>query len=221
MRAVPPLLGLLILVAAGANAIAFATSLPTSSQTVTTASVAATVPVSTCTLGSTADTYADQSLLNSGANFGTATTLRVRSSQTLALVSENKRAFVRFDVASCGIPAGARVKTASLDLYLGTVPAASRTYDVHRVESPWAETGLTWSAQPNWAATPTGSFTAAAVGTRTTDVRSDVSSFVSGTANYGWVIKDGTENSATSYEGGFNPREAATQRPSLGIGYYP
>ena len=217
----PPLLGLLMLAATGVNAIAFATSLPTSSQTVTTVSVAATVPVSTCTLGSTADTYADQSLLQSGTNFGTATTVRVRSAQTLALVPENRRAFVRFDVASCGIPAGARVKTASLDLYLGTAPAASRTYDVHRIESSWVETGLTWSAQPSWTATPTGSFTAGAVGTRSTDVASDVSSFVSGTTNYGWVIKDATENSATSYEGSFNAREAASQRPSLAIGYYP
>ncbi|HXH88185.1 MAG TPA: DNRLRE domain-containing protein [Gaiellaceae bacterium] len=221
MRALPSLLGCLVLAAAGANAIAFAASLPTVSEKVTTASVAATIAPATCALAASADTYADQNLLNKDANFGTATILNVGSLQTVALTSENKRAFVRFNVASCGIPAGARVKTASLDLYLGTAPAASRIYDVHRIVGDWTETGLTWTAQPGRAATATGSFTAAVVGSRSTDVKSDVSSFVSGTPNYGWVVKDRNEDSSTSYQGGLNAREAASQRPALVIGYYP
>lgn len=221
MRALTPLLGCLVLAALGANAIAFAASLPTASEKVTTASVAATVAPTTCTLAASADTYADQSLLNSGTNYGTATTLDVRSFQTMSLVWEDRRAFVRFDVASCGIPAGARVKTASLDLYLGTAPSASRTYDVHRIQSTWTELGLTWSAQPTSVATATSSFDSTAAGARSASVTGDVSAFVTGTANHGWVIKDRDEDSATSYQGSFNAREAASQRPALVIGYYP
>lgn len=222
MRALTPLLGCLVLAALGANAIAFAASLPTASQKMTTASVAATIAPTTCTLAASADTYADQSLLNAGTNYGAATTLDVRSFQTLSLVWENKRAFVRFDLASCAIPAGARVKTASLDLYLGTAPSASRTYNVHRVQSDWTETGLTWSAQPTWVATATGNFDSTVVGTRSAPVTGDVSLFVAGTAtNYGWLVKDSAEDSFTSYQGSLNAKEAASQRPALVIGYYP
>lgn len=220
MRGVP-LLGLLFLAAAGANAVAVAASLPTASQKVTTASVAATIAPTTCALTAAADTYADESLLTSGTNYGSTTTLDVRSFRTAGLISENRRAFVRFDVESCAIPAGARIKTASLDLHLAIAPAAGRTYDVHRVDSAWTEPALTWSAQPSWSATATGSFSADALGARSTNVTSDVSSFLTGTANNGWVIKDRSENSATSQQGSFNSDEAPSQRPALVIGYYP
>lgn len=212
-------LALLAVAVLGAHAIASAASLPTASLRVTTATLAATVPVSTCTLAPFADTYADQ--LNLLTNYGGAATLDVRSFKTLALVPENKRSFVRFDLAGCAIPAGARVTSADLNVYLGTAPGTARTYDVHRITETWTEGGLTWFAPPSASGTATASFTTAA-GARTAAVTADVTLFLAGTAaNYGWLLKDRAEDGSTDQQGSVNSREAPSQKPSLAVSYYP
>ncbi|HZC28263.1 MAG TPA: DNRLRE domain-containing protein, partial [Gaiellaceae bacterium] len=204
--------------------VAFAASLGVSSGDLTTYTVATTVPISSCTVTASGDTYADQSTLNAGGNFGTNTTMLVESSQALGL-GTNKRSFVKFDLSSCSIPASAQIVSSTLNLYLSTAPTAARTYDAYRVTASWAETSLTWNNQPSVAASATSS-----IGTGTTsgttlswNVASDVQSFVSGSAtNNGWLIRDSSESSSTTRRGTFATRETGTasQRPSLAITYY-
>jgi hypothetical protein len=218
---------LLVLAAAGAalgSGAAFAASIGVTSADLTTYTVATTVPISSCTVTSTADTYADQATLSAGSNFGTNTTMQVQSSQTLGL-GTNRRSFARFDLSSCSIPSSAQVVSAALQLYLSTAPSASRTYNASRITASWGETTLTWNNQPGVAAATSSVATGTTSGiTLSWDVASDVQSFVSGsTTNNGWRISDAPESSTTTRTGTFATRESGTssQRPSLAITYYP
>jgi hypothetical protein len=185
------------------------------------------VPVTTCTLTAAADTYAHED--SAGTNFGTETTLHVRSGVRRVLLltfPDNKRSFVRFDLASCSIPSSARVVSAQQNLFLSTAPSSSRTYQVHRVTQSWTETNLAWDNQPAVAASATASASTGTVANVTIgwDVRADIQSFVGGTAtNDGWRLKDVTEGADPAHEGRFNAREHGTtsQRPSLVVTYYP
>jgi hypothetical protein len=220
------LLALAATAAALGSGAAFAASLGITSGDLTTYTVATTVPIGSCTLTATADTYADQATLSAGSNFGTGTTMQVESSQSLALLPTNKRSFARFDLSSCSIPSSAQVVSATLNLYLSTAPSASRTYNAHRVTATWGETTLTWNNQPGVAASATASIaTGTTSGTTLSwNVASDVQSFVGGSlTNNGWRLSDSSESSATTRRGTFAAREigTASQRPSLAITYYP
>lgn len=201
--------------ALGAAVVAGAATLTASPARLMARTIVGTVPVTTCTLAPSADTYSDLSAQ------GTATTLRVRSLAVL-----NYRTYVRFDVASCSIPAVARLKTGDFKLVITTAPASSRTYDVHRVTAAWTEAGLTSLAQPATVASATASVvTGTSTGvTLTAGVLADISTYVTGAAaNNGWRVKDRTEDSLATAETQFGSRENATiaQRPSLVITYYP
>jgi hypothetical protein len=178
------------------------------------------VPISQCTLAaSTADTHADEQSKTS--NFGTQDALLVRSWN-----KKNRRAYVEFDIASCGIPSGAEVKTATLELYLSAAPSASRTYGAWRVTESWGETSLTWNNQPATAgsATSTASTGTTSGVTLTWNVLADVAAYGAGTAtNYGWSVRDETEDSATQRASSLRSREwgTASERPQLTITYYP
>lgn len=178
----------------------------------------ALTPVRTCLLSATPTTTSvviDTEVRQSTAatNYGTATALTVTSSGTA-----NRRAYVRFDLASCvpAIPVGAVVDQATLRLFITALPAVCRTIDIFAVPSTWAEGALTWSNQPFGTginapatATRTDSFdagTPAGCQNRTTntyligaDVTTDVARFVAGAAaNHGWMIRDDVEGSATA-----------------------
>jgi hypothetical protein len=217
MRGRRPAIGLCALAAAlGAAVVAMAAPLTTAPTQLMTRTVLGTVPISTCTLAPAADTYSDGPTAQ-----GTATTLHVRT-----LLGLDKRTYVRFDVASCSIPALARLKTGFFGLVITTAPASSRTYDVHRVTAAWTEAGLTSLTQPTTAGTATASVATGTTGgvTLTTDVLADVSAFVTATAtNEGWRVKDRTESALGSVETQFGSRENATTavRPSLVVTYYP
>ena len=219
MRRLLTVLGALVLSAVVVTGVvAHATTLSLAQARLTTDTVPATVPVSSCSLTSNADTYANSALSSIGTNFGTATTLHVRADAL-----GNKRTFVAFDIASCAIPAVARILTSSLSVYLATAPTASRTYDLHQITAGWTELGLTWSNQPATAASATASVSTGTTGgvTLAASVLSDVSAFVAGTAtNNGWQIKDRTEGGLTAREGQFSSREGSTP-PSLIVTYYP
>jgi hypothetical protein len=200
--------------------VALAATLAVTSSTLTVSTGASSISVTTCSLNAAPnDTYASQSAPSS--NFGTATTLNVRSSLT-----QNMRAFVQFDLAPCSIPANALVTGASLKLFLNSAPSASRTYDAHRVTSTWAEGTLTWANQPTVAAPATSSVATGTTSnvTLTWMVTSDVQAFLDGTAsNFGWRIKDQTEDSATARTAQLRSAEFGTvsQRPILDLSYYP
>jgi hypothetical protein len=172
----------------------------------------------TVTLSSVIDSYVDQDLPTN--NYGTVTTMQVRSYN---VGPNNRRSFVQFDVSS--IPAVAIINTATMRLYLDTAPAASRSYDAHRVTASWVETTINWSNQP---ATVAGATSTQATGTASGvwlswDVKSDVAAFVLGTySNFGWRIKDQVEDSGTNYQSYFRTREytGATYDPQLVVTYY-
>jgi hypothetical protein len=199
--------------------VALAASLGITSSKLTTSTLVGTVPISTCTLTASADTYADGFLTNQGSNFGTQASMTVRSST----VTGNARSFVNFALSTCAIPSVARVTAATLSLFLATAPSASRTYQLLPVSASWGETTLTWSNQPG-----VGSLSGS-VATGTTNnvtlswnVLSDVQSFVSGSAtDNGWRVSDSAESSLTARTGTFGTRESASNRPTLNITYYP
>lgn len=202
----------------GGAGVAAAAALGVTSEKLTVETYTGGIPPTTCTLSAaTADSYVNQAAVN--ANFGTATTLDVRS------FSANRRTFVRFDLAPCSIPASSLITAASLRLFLYSAPAASRTYEARRVMGSWTETGITWSNQPSASSTVTSS-----VATGTTSnvtlawtVTADVQAFVDGTSNFGWRVSDQTEGSSPARLGRFRSDEygTASQRPVLDIAYYP
>lgn len=219
-RVVKLLVALALLAAVLGVGTAVAASLGVGSGDLTLSTYASSISASTCTLtAADADSYVNQA--SAASNFGTATTLDVRSASS----SANRRTLVQFLLSSCSIPANALVTSATLKLFMYTAPTASRTYEAHRVTGAWTETGVTWTNQPTTAAsaTATASTGTTANVTLSWNVTSDVQTFVDGTSNLGWRIKDQTESSATARLGQFRSAEygTAVQRPALDITYYP
>jgi hypothetical protein len=185
---------------------------------------ASTVPVSRCTLTPSADDYVAQ---DDDSNFGSATALHVQSYQTTSLLlittPRNRRSFVKFDLSSCSIPAGARVTTATLTVFLSAAPDQNRTWNIGRITGSWTQNNINWPGPSATASTSITTGTTSNV-TRSATVTSDVASFVSGTqTNHGWRFSDSAENSSTQRNGQFRSREWGTvsQRPTLVIDYYP
>ena len=196
----------------GVAATAAASSLTVTSQHV--GAVALPVTITTTSLTSVADTGANQASPNT--NTGTATTMLVASA---ALA--NQRSFVRFDLSA--IPATARVQSATLQLTMSTAPAATRTYEVDKVNATWSETTLTWATMPAAAAATATVATGTTSGVNLTwNVTVDAMTFVANSAtNFGWQIKDSTESSAIARTATFRTREwtTPTQRPTLTVIY--
>jgi hypothetical protein len=197
-------------------------------------------PYRTCTITATpatttavTDTTARQGSATN--NFGTVATLNVISS------SLNQRTYLKFDLTACSpaIPSSATVRLATLRLYMSAVPAVCRVLDIFPVTATWGETTLTWNNQPfgttiNNPATGsrTGTFSVGTpVGCQNQatgayvvggTVTSDVATFVAGSAtNFGWMIRDDTEGSATTRTTTFSSKEQGTvaQEPQLVITY--
>jgi hypothetical protein len=211
-----------LVVAVVASVVGFASALAITPKALTVHTAASSVPISTCTLTPAADTYADQS--SGGSNFGTATTLQVKSGTNLVLLAANKRTFVRFDLASCSIPSSARVLSGRMRLFMSSAPGSTRTYQAHRVSASWAEASLDWNNQPGVAATPTATVVTGTTANVTLEwnVIADVAAFVAGSAtNNGWRVADSVESNTG--ESQFRSREhgTASQRPSLVVTYYP
>ncbi|MBA3688165.1 MAG: DNRLRE domain-containing protein [Chloroflexi bacterium] len=197
-------------------------------------------PYRTCTITATpatttavSDTTARQGTPTT--NFGALTTLTVSSGNAV-----NQRVYLRFDLTVCSpaIPASAIVRLATLRLYMSAVPAACRTLNLFPVTAAWVETTLTWNNQPFGTTLnnpPTGSRTGTFnVGTPVGcqnqaagyvaggTVTADIANFVAGTAtNFGWMIRDDTEGSATTRTATFTAKELGTvaQEPQLVITY--
>jgi hypothetical protein len=201
----------------------------------------ALTPYRTCTITATPATttgVADATVRQGSAtsNFGTLTSTNVSSGSGI-----NQRAYLRFDLTTCipAIPTSAVVRLATLRLYLTAVPAACRTIDAFAATASWTETGITWNNQPFGttinnppSASRSGSFT---VGTPAGcqnqatgaylvggTVTSDVAAFVASSAtNFGWMLRDDAEGSATTRTVTFSSKELATvgQAPQLVVTY--
>jgi hypothetical protein len=168
-------------------------------------------------------------------NLGTATT-----TETSSASSANRRVYIKFDLSGCtpAIPSNATVRAATLRLYASALPAACRTLDIFRVTASWTEAGITWNNQPFGttlnnpaSASRDDSVTVGAVaGCVNTaagyisgvDVTANVAAFVAGTSsNYGWMIRDDVENSATARTATFSAKNLGTlaQAPQLIVTY--
>ena len=197
-------------------------------------------PYRTCTITATpiATTAVTDTTARQGTptgNFGALNTLTVSSAS-----GANQRTYLRFDLTVCNpaIPASATVRLATLRLYMTALPAACRVLDIFRVTAAWGETTLTWNNQPFGTtinnpptASRSGTFSVGTPagcqnlvagyvvgGTMTTDV----ASFVAGGAtNFGWMIRDDVEGSATTRTATFSAKELGTivQEPQLVITY--
>ncbi|HEY3211248.1 MAG TPA: DNRLRE domain-containing protein [Actinomycetota bacterium] len=194
----------------------------------------------TCTLTATpntttaeTDSYVEQASANS--NNGTAATMDVQSRN-----NANRRVYVRFDLARCrpSIPSSSTVTNALLRLFVTAIPGVCRTEDAFRSAASWTETGVTWNNQPFGTSVNnppssqrTDAITVGAAPCQNStanvyvsgwSVIPDVQAFVSGTAtNYGWMIRDDAENSATTRNARFSSKEAnlLAQSPQLVITY--
>jgi hypothetical protein len=198
-------------------------------------------PYRTCVINGTPATTAamiDASARQGSAtsNFGTQTTNNVASQN-----GQNRRLYIRFDLTQCSpaIPSTGTVRLATLRMYVTALPAACRTVDIFRVTATWTETGITWNNQPFGTAInnpASGSATDAyAIGTPAgcqnltnntyivgAIVTSDVAAFVAGTAtNYGWMLRDDVEGSATTYTQTYSAKNLGTaaQAPQVVITY--
>ncbi len=166
---------------------------------------AAAVNAQTSTLSATADTY-----LRSGSpnqNQGSESLLRVQS-------SGNNRSLVRFDPAAITTAVGSgNLVGARLEFYLqsnaNNWSTEGRTVDAHRLTANWTEAGATWNcgvdsipsnSSPNcatqWAGgqfaeepSDTVLHTNGLTGWIQFDVTADVLAFLSGTQNFGWIVK--------------------------------
>jgi hypothetical protein len=192
---------------------ALAAGMAVQSARLTVVTSATSVPVAECVLTATADTYAAE--VTPSSNFGSDTGLAARS-ELLA----NERTFVRFTIGTCGIPTGARIRSATLELTVSAAPDESRTYGVHRVSETWGEPTLAWTNQPAAAGT-TATAVVDATGVAAWDVQADVAAFVAGTAaNEGWMLRDQTEDAVLAHAVAFGSGESSTP-PTLRITYYP
>ncbi|HRY62684.1 MAG TPA: DNRLRE domain-containing protein [Candidatus Paceibacterota bacterium] len=149
-------------------------------------------------------------------NYGGGTTMLVQSRSG----SRNYRAVIRFNFK---LPSGVIIDSSFLKLYMTSAPSASRNYEARSLLGSWTETGVNWSNQPASSASPSDTIT-----TGTTrnlwmswNVKNDVQSIVNGAANYGWLIKDVTENSSMTRGATFASRENSTVgvRPVLEVAF--
>ena len=143
---------------------------------------------------------------------------------------KNRRALIHFDLSS--IPSGATIESATLHLRILAVNA-DRTHNVHRVTASWTEAGATWNSRDGtnaWGAAGGDYESTVTAGTSTGitvdvwvewDVKSDVQAFVSGTSNYGWLIKDATESADPyKYVKYYSKEETGTDKdPYLEVTY--
>lgn len=167
-------------------------------------------------------------------NFGTSTTNSVSSAN-----GANQRIYIRFDLTQCSptIPSSATIRLATLRIYASALPAACRTIDIFRSTATWTEASITWTNQPfgttlnNPASgsrtgsfnvgTPAGCQNLAAGYVVGATVTTDVAAWVGGTTNFGWMLRDDVEASATTRTTTFSAKNLGTlaQAPQLVITY--
>lgn len=156
------------------------------------------------TVTASADSYVDGGLFARESNFGTATSLHVRSD---ALGS--RRTLVRFTLPTT--PSYCSVVGATLRLN-ATSASAGRTLQAFRAASAWTESGVTWSNVPG--TTGAAATTSSGTGWREWDVTAHVEAMYSG-SNDGFLVRDASEGAALAASQSFSSREASSNPPTL------
>ncbi len=188
----------------------------------------AAASATTVTLQATADTYLREGGPN--ANEGGETFLRVRTGPNRSLVR-----FAQADIAAAA--AGMVLLSARLELFgsdANSWGAPGRTVNAHRLSADWSELGATWNCpsdsnpangNPDCAAQWTGGTFAANATSAVTqtdavtnqyvawDVTADVAAFLTGTSNFGWLVRKDQEGQNGTVD--YNSREVASNRPRL------
>ena len=226
-----------LLVAAAVVVVALA---PASAANLNLASQALT-PYRTCIItanpsSTTVVTDASVRQASATSNFGTVTTNNIATAN-----AANRRLYLFFDLAQCSpaIPSSAVVRLATLRLYVSGLPSNCRTIDLFRVTASWTESTITWNNQP-FGTTLNNPASSGAVDSFTAGTpagcqnltnnayivkanpTADVAAFVAGTAtNFGWMLRDHVENSATAYTLTFSAKNLGTlaQAPQLIVTY--
>jgi len=197
-------------------------------------------PVRTCVVTPTPTTTSSEidATVKQGSpttNSGSATTVTVQSGS-----GANNRLYLQFTLAACSpaIPASATVRLATLRMYVSARAAVCRTLDIFPVTAAWTEAAITWNNQPFGTTLnnpPTASRTASfnvgnvagcqnqALGYAAgSTVTADLQAYVAGSAtNYGWMIRDDAEGSATTNTEALSAKELGTlaQEPQLVVSY--
>lgn len=172
--------------------------------------------VSNGVLSAIQDSWIEQD--NPSTTHGTSNDLNVQSKTT----NKNQRALIRFDTSS--IAGGSKVSNATVRLYLNNDPSNSRTYGIYSITSAWDEATVTWNNQPS--AEGSSTYTTN-TGTSNNvwiewDVTGDVQSMIDGAiTNFGWMIKDSTEEQSPTQQSQFNSSNHSTEtkRPELVIDF--
>lgn len=165
---------------------------------------------------SSADCYLDEQ--NKNSNRGDLAYIKVESES-----GKNDRTLLTFDLTE--IPSGSTVESATLSLNAYVVPGAGRTYEAWQTTSSWGETTVTWNTPPSYAGSASASAGEASgwMEWSSTTLTSDVQGWVTGSStNYGWMINDSVEDTATEHNILFYSRREATQttlRPKLTVRY--
>jgi outer membrane protein assembly factor BamB len=171
-----------------------------------------------------AENYLDEA----NQNTVNADALQVKSS-----TNANQRSLILFDFS---LLPNVGIKTAVLTLTVQTAPTATRTYDAFPLDSLFAQSAATWKtrvADLAWGAAggdiPGTATTSTTVTNRTAaaswTITPDVQSWYTGNANgvpvpnYGTLIMDSAESSATAYQTVFYSNSAVTpaDAPSLTV----
>lgn len=166
--------------------------------------------IATTTLTAAADSFVRSNQANT--NYGSSTTMELR-------LNGQRSPIVRFDATALATAAaGQTLVSATLELTLdGAAPPqwqSGQTVYVHRITASWDEATVTWNSLASaWDSVPTASatITGGQTGTVAFDVTNDVTSFLAGQTNDGWVI---------TYPGqpgdvGLVAREAGNDAPRL------
>ncbi len=153
----------------------------------------------TANISASKDTYLDQKSTNANDNYGGAHSLYIRSQSG----DKNKRTLIGFDISS--LPAGATIQSATLKLYVNGTPNTTRNYGIYRKTANWTEGGATWNnAASTYAISSTDIISISASNNHSFvswNVTADVDNFYSGaTNNYGWLIRDQSENNSSEKE---------------------
>jgi hypothetical protein len=159
------------------------------------------------TLSSSADAWVDQGSPSS--NKGSDSILKVMSKS-----SNNLRALVQFNLPTA--PQGCVVQSATLRMYAASWKTG-RTLHALQINAPWTENGVTWNNQP--ATAGPAATTSSGSGWREWNVASVVQSMYDSGLNYGFLIRDETENNDAEQQ--FHGREKGENIPQLVITFGP
>jgi hypothetical protein len=121
---------------------------------------------------------------------------------------DNFRALVRFTLPP--LAAGCVVETATLRLYAASMKPG-RVLQALRLAAGWAESGVSWSNQPQ--TTGTAATTASGFGYREWDVGSHVQAMFAEGVSHGFLIRDAVEGADAEQQ--FHSREKVESPPQL------